>query len=104
MSDLEAAGVKDKTNPTLAAFDALWMAIYSKLGELCVDPRPAVRKSAGQTLFTTIAAHGVLLQQTTWQIVLWQVGGNVYTQIFHLTLCGLVMTYGDVDLGQHWFR
>lgn len=54
-------------------FDRLWMCFYSRLGELCVDPRPAVRKSAGQTLFSKIATHGSLLKQTTWQAVLWQV-------------------------------
>ena len=43
------------------------------LGELCIDDRPAVRKSAGQTLFSTIAAHGDLLHQNTWQAVVWQV-------------------------------
>ena len=31
------------------------------------------RKSAGQTLFSTIAAHGSLLATQTWQAVLWQV-------------------------------
>jgi hypothetical protein len=41
-------------------------------GDLCVDSRPAVRKSAGQTLFSTISAHGGLLHQPTWQAVLWQ--------------------------------
>ena len=55
-------------------FDALWMCLFSALGELCVDLRPAVRKSAGQTLFSTISAHGALLQPGTWQNVLWQVG------------------------------
>lgn len=54
-------------------FDCLWLCLYAKLGELCVDPRPAVRKSAGQTLFSTIAAHGTLLQQQTWHIVVWKV-------------------------------
>lgn len=54
-------------------FDKLWMCLYARLGELCVDPRPAVRKSAGQTLFSTISAHGGLLKQSTWQAVLWQV-------------------------------
>ncbi|KAK3745647.1 hypothetical protein RRG08_015435 [Elysia crispata] len=54
-------------------FDALWMCLFSALGELCVDLRPAVRKSAGQTLFSTISAHGALLQPGTWQNVLWQV-------------------------------
>lgn len=54
-------------------FDCLWLCLYAKLGELCVDPRPAVRKSAGQTLFSTIAAHGTLLHQQTWHIVVWKV-------------------------------
>lgn len=53
--------------------DRLWMCLYSKLGELCVDPRPAVRKSAGQTLFSTISVHGSLLDNVTWYTVLWQV-------------------------------
>ena len=54
-------------------FDKLWMCLYARLGDLCVDSRPAVRKSAGQTLFSTIAAHGALLHNQTWQAVLWQV-------------------------------
>lgn len=49
------------------------MCLYSKLGELCVDPRPAVRKSAGQTLFSTISAHGSLLENITWYTALWRV-------------------------------
>ncbi|MGH0161488.1 UNVERIFIED_CONTAM: hypothetical protein FKN15_041044 [Acipenser sinensis] len=58
-------------------FDCLWLCLYATLGELCVDPRPAVRKSAGQTLFSTISAHGTLLQQATWHTVVWKV-------LFHL--------------------
>lgn len=54
-------------------FDKLWMCLFARLGDLCVDPRPAVRKSAGQTLFSTISAHGNLLNPPTWQAVLWQV-------------------------------
>uniref|UniRef100_A0A1B6LWA5 Protein MON2 homolog n=1 Tax=Graphocephala atropunctata TaxID=36148 RepID=A0A1B6LWA5_9HEMI len=57
----------------LPPFDRLWMCLYTRLGHLCVDLRPAVRKSAGQTLFSTISAHGGLLNQPTWQAVLWQV-------------------------------
>lgn len=49
------------------------MCLFARLGDLCVDPRPAVRKSAGQTLFSTISAHGSLLNPPTWQAVLWQV-------------------------------
>ncbi|KAL0268714.1 UNVERIFIED_CONTAM: hypothetical protein PYX00_010542 [Menopon gallinae] len=59
--------------PDMPPFDKLWMCLYTKLGELCVDKRPAVRKSAGQTLFSTISAHGDLLCERTWQTVLWQV-------------------------------
>ncbi|XP_063303222.1 protein MON2 homolog isoform X5 [Pelobates fuscus] len=58
-------------------FDCLWLCLYAKLGELCVDTRPAVRKSAGQTLFSTIGAHGTLLQHATWHTVIWKV-------LFHL--------------------
>ncbi|XP_072124342.1 protein MON2 homolog isoform X2 [Mobula birostris] len=54
-------------------FDCLWLCLYSKLGELCVDLRPAVRKSGGQTLFSTVGAHGTLLQHATWHTVLWKV-------------------------------
>ncbi|XP_014213732.1 protein MON2 homolog isoform X2 [Copidosoma floridanum] len=57
----------------MPAFDKLWMCLYARLGDLCIDPRPAVRKSASQTLFSTISAHGSLLNQPTWQAVLWQV-------------------------------
>ncbi|XP_065165196.1 protein MON2 homolog isoform X2 [Atheta coriaria] len=53
--------------------DKLWMCLYTRLGDLCVDCRPAVRKSASQTLFSTISAHGALLKQSTWQAVIWQV-------------------------------
>ncbi|KAK4313902.1 hypothetical protein Pmani_014784 [Petrolisthes manimaculis] len=59
--------------PNMPPFDKLWMCLYARLGDLCVDSRPAVRKSAGQTLFSTIAAHGALLHHQTWQAVLWQV-------------------------------
>ena len=63
--------------------DRQWMCLYSKLGELCVDPRPAVRKSAGQTLFSTINAHGSLLENVTWYTVLWQV--NAPLSFLHMT-------------------
>ena len=49
------------------------MCLFTRLGDLCVDQRPAVRKSAGQTLFSTVSTHGGLLQEETWKKVLWQV-------------------------------
>ena len=57
----------------MPAFDALWMELYGRLSDLCVDQRPAVRKSAGQTLFSMIAAHGALLKKSSWQTMLWKV-------------------------------
>lgn len=46
----------------ISAFDKLWMCLYYRLKDLCLDSRPAVRKSSGQTLFSTIAAHGSVLE------------------------------------------
>ena len=57
----------------IPAFDALWMELYGRLSDLCVDQRPAVRKSSGQTLFSMIAAHGALLKKSSWQTMLWKV-------------------------------
>ncbi|CAL8120472.1 unnamed protein product [Orchesella dallaii] len=54
-------------------FDRLWLGIYQRLGELCIDERPAVRKSSGQTLFSTIAAHSSILNRFSWDSVMWQV-------------------------------
>ncbi|XP_040200148.1 protein MON2 homolog isoform X4 [Rana temporaria] len=62
-------------------FDCLWLCLYAKLGELCIDVRPAVRKSAGQTLFSTIGAHGTLLQHPTWHTVIWKVLFNLLDQV-----------------------
>ncbi|XP_030755931.1 protein MON2 homolog [Sitophilus oryzae] len=59
--------------PDMPSFDKLWMCLYGRLGELCVDSRPAVRKSASQTLFSTISAHGGLLKQSTWEVMIWRV-------------------------------
>ncbi|XP_039437762.1 protein MON2 homolog [Culex pipiens pallens] len=68
-------------------FDRLWMCLYARLGDLCVDPRPAVRKSAGQTLFSTISAHGNLLNPPTWQAVLWQVLFPLLDKVRALSSC-----------------
>ena len=69
----DSSSVGTKYEKPVPPSDRQWMCLYSKLGELCVDPRPAVRKSAGQTLFSTINAHGSLLENVTWYTVLWQV-------------------------------
>lgn len=54
-------------------------------GELCIDPRPAVRKSAGQTLLSTISAHANLLTPSSWNAVLWQVINSIgFTYFMYL--------------------
>ena len=76
-----------RDDPALPVPDRMWMALYSKMGELCVDPRPAVRKSAGQTLFSTISAHGSLLDKVTWYTVLWQVRKRLDHISMHVPTC-----------------
>jgi hypothetical protein len=46
---------------------SLWMGLFEKLALLCIDPRSEVRKSANQTLFSTITTHGNRLQPETWR-------------------------------------
>ncbi|KAG1680890.1 Protein MON2 [Nymphon striatum] len=70
--------IKAKPPPTspsqnISKFDELWMSLFAKFSDLCVDPRPAVRKSAGQTLFSTVTAHGAVLDTSIWHAVLWKV-------------------------------
>ena len=61
---------------------------YSRqLADLCVDDRAAVRKSASQTLFSTISAHGTLLCQETWHEVLAPVSAYVCTCVVCVCLC-----------------
>ena len=58
-------------------FDAVWMLLFQRLADLCVNEHSAIRKSAAQTLFSTISAHGGLLQDDTWRAVIWQVREGV---------------------------
>ena len=71
-----AQSLLSQFNDTLPPFDTLWMLLFLNLTKLCVDDRPAVRKSASHTLFSTVMAHGPLLQLDTWPDVLWKVKGN----------------------------
>ena len=61
------------------------------LSDLSVDERAAVRKSACQTLFSTISAHGTLLQPHTWKDVLWKVTPGFF---FNLPVYITVMFVG----------
>jgi hypothetical protein len=68
------------------SIESVWMVLYSRLGQLCVDPRPAVRKSAGQTLSCTISSHGsVLGVDSHWKELVWKVLFPLLDQVRHFT-------------------
>lgn len=64
---------EEESKDGLSAYDRLWMSLFTKLGELCIDFRPAVRKSASQTFFSTLSTHGEILDTKLWQSIIWQV-------------------------------
>ncbi|VDP88760.1 unnamed protein product [Echinostoma caproni] len=51
----------------------LWISIFCHLADLCLDRRPAIRKSACQTLFNTVECHGSRFDSTTWSAMFWKV-------------------------------
>ncbi|CAF0712027.1 unnamed protein product [Brachionus calyciflorus] len=68
------------------SIESIWMVLYSRLGNLCVDPRPAVRKSACQTLFCTISSHGSVLNvDLHWKDLVWTVLFPLLEQVRHFT-------------------
>ena len=70
----------------IESIESVWKVLYSRLGQLCVDPRPAVRKSAGQTLFCTISSHGsVLSVDLHWKDLVWNVLFPLLEQVKQFT-------------------
>ena len=57
----------------LDPFECLWMGLFTRLGDLCCDSRPSVRKSAAQTLFSGLTTHADILQNPVWHPILWKV-------------------------------
>ncbi|KRX79092.1 Protein MON2 -like protein [Trichinella sp. T6] len=53
--------------------ESLFLYLYSCLSKLCTDPRPPVRKSACQALFSALVSHGVRLNAKIWEIIFWEV-------------------------------
>lgn len=72
-------------NSVLPAYDCLWMSLFVKLGDLCTDPRPSLRKSASQTLFATLTTHGEIVNTRLWSGVLWQVLFPLLDRVRHLS-------------------
>ena len=50
---------------------ALWMTLFRGMADLCTDARPEVRKSANQTLVSTLTTHGPRLPLDTWCVASW---------------------------------
>ena len=67
----------DKEKVNLKPFDCLYMCLFSRLGDLCTDERPAIRKSASQTLFHTLGTHANILEESIWSSILWEVLGKL---------------------------
>lgn len=68
--------LKSFQSPTPELANRLWLLLFASLSDLCADPRAAVRKSASQTLFSTVTAHGTLLEDRSWGVVLWMVSAG----------------------------
>ncbi|KAI6230234.1 Protein MON2-like protein [Aphelenchoides fujianensis] len=63
---------RESKNHEAAQVEQMWLVLYNCLSELCVDPRPPIRKSACDTLLQTVAAHGHLLNTRTWSQLVWK--------------------------------
>ncbi|CAH8608784.1 unnamed protein product [Dicrocoelium dendriticum] len=72
---LEKENCHVSTDPsTVVTIHELWIGIFSQLSGLCLDPRPAVRKSACQTLFNMIECHGARrFTASTWTTMFWKI-------------------------------
>jgi hypothetical protein len=78
--------LNENAKTTNDKIESIWMVLYSRLGDLCVDARPAVRKSACQTLFCTISSHGsVLSVDLHWKELVWNVLFPLLEKVQHLT-------------------
>lgn len=68
------SSLKAEKDLQLKPFDCLWMCLFSRLGDLCTDERPAIRKSASQTLFHTLGTHATILEaQCIWSAIILEV-------------------------------
>ncbi|VDL89396.1 unnamed protein product [Schistocephalus solidus] len=61
--------------------EALWVEVFCCLSDLCQDRRPAVRKSAGQTLFNAVECHSSQFVDSTWCDLLWTVFFPLLTKV-----------------------
>ena len=79
--DITLLSLHSLRTTSLNIFDTVWMLLFQQLSDLCTNEQSAIRKSAAQTLFSTLSAHGSLLEPSTWKAVLWQVLFNVLKKV-----------------------
>ena len=72
-SDLTREKTEKALESQLHPFECLWTGLFSRLGHLCCDPRPPVRKSSAQTLFSGLTTHADILQHEAWHSILWKI-------------------------------
>jgi len=79
---LDFSSIKmEKEKENLKPFDCLYMCLFSRLGDLCTDERPAIRKSASQTLFHTLGTHANILEESIWSSILYEVLGPLLERV-----------------------
>lgn len=102
----KSAAESPSEHPTETSAASIWMVLFSKLAELCVDPRSEVRKSANQTLFATITTHGNLLAGDTWHELLWDVLFPLLNQVIQASREALTQkpTKADPNIMVHHSR
>lgn len=86
--------VSDSINSSIDLKE-LWICVFHKLADLCLDRRPAIRKSACQTLFNTIECHSEQFDEDTWSNLLWKVSLYVYRCLFYRikSLLGIIFSH-----------
>ncbi|XP_018650113.1 hypothetical protein Smp_212080 [Schistosoma mansoni] len=86
--------VSDSINSSIDLKE-LWISVFHKLADLCLDRRPAVRKSACQTLFNTIECHSEQFDEDTWSTLLWKILFPLLSKVHNLYQSAPVEKVGD---------
>ncbi|CAH8498673.1 unnamed protein product [Heterobilharzia americana] len=73
----------------------LWICVFHKLADLCLDRRPAIRKSACQTLFNTIECHSDRFDEDTWSSLLRKILFPLLSNVHNLYESAPVEKVGD---------
>ncbi|CAH8518557.1 unnamed protein product [Schistosoma margrebowiei] len=86
--------VSDSINSSIDLKE-LWICVFHKLADLCLDRRPAIRKSACQTLFNTIECHSEQFDEDTWSTLLWKILFPLLSKVHNLYQSAPVEKVGD---------